>query len=98
MTQLEREIEAKLRKLVKEHGGFCLKWSSPGSSGVPDRIVLLPGGRVYFIETKRPKDGELSELQKWWGGMIIKLGFPWLCIWDEDDLDYFKQEITEGKK
>ena len=54
MTKLEKEIEKKLIAMVKRHGGLCLKWVCPGWSGVPDRIILLPGARVYFIETKRP--------------------------------------------
>ena len=55
MTPLEKEIEAKLVDVVKRHGGMCLKWVCPGWAGVPDRIVLLPGGKVIFVELKRPK-------------------------------------------
>lgn len=44
MEVLERELEAKLVHAVRSRGGLCLKWISPGASGVPDRIVLLPGG------------------------------------------------------
>lgn len=50
---LESEVEKKLVQGVKKLGGLCLKWVSPGYSGVPDRIVFLPGGRVYFVELKR---------------------------------------------
>ena len=90
MTKLEREIEAKLRRAVEAAGGKCLKWVCPGWSGVPDRIVLLPGGRIIFVETKRPKGGKLSELQKWWAKELIGLGFAYDQVWDEDDLAYFK--------
>ncbi len=51
---LEREVEAYLGKRVKKLGGRSYKWVSPGTSGVPDRIVVLPGGRVIFIELKAP--------------------------------------------
>ncbi len=51
---LERDIERHLVKRVKQHGGLCLKFSSPGRAGVPDRIVVLAAGRVLFIEVKRP--------------------------------------------
>lgn len=48
----ESEIEAHLRKRVREAGGWAPKWTSPGNVGVPDRMVLFPGGRVIFVEMK----------------------------------------------
>lgn len=50
----EREIEKYLRKRVAELGGLDYKWTSPGNAGVPDRIVVFPGGSVHFIELKAP--------------------------------------------
>ena len=50
----ENEIEAKLVKAVKAHGGVCWKFISPGTAGVPDRIVLMPSGRIAFVEVKAP--------------------------------------------
>lgn len=90
MTKLEKDIEKKLRKAVEAVGGKCLKWVCPGWSGVPDRLVLLPGGRLIFVETKRPKGGVLSDLQKWWAKQLIDLGFIYKQIWDEDDLELFE--------
>ena len=49
----ESEIERYLVDKVKGIGGLCMKWVSPGNSGVPDRIVIFDKG-VYFIELKRP--------------------------------------------
>ena len=51
----ERDIELKLRDAVKAVGGLCWKFTSPGTSGVPDRIVLMPKGRIAFVETKLPE-------------------------------------------
>lgn len=48
----ERDIEAYLRDRVKEVGGWAPKWTSPGNSGVPDRIVFMPGGHIVFVELK----------------------------------------------
>lgn len=90
MTKLEKEIEKKLRRQVEARGGLCLKWVCPGWSGVPDRIVLLPGGRLCFVETKKPSGGVLSKLQKWWAVKLGALGFAWYCIWDEEDLEFFR--------
>jgi hypothetical protein len=49
----ETRVEEKLRVLVKARGGWAIKLL-PSVSGLPDRIVLLPGGRIYFVETKSP--------------------------------------------
>lgn len=51
---LEQQIEQKLRIAVKAKGGLALKFVSPGTAGVPDRIVMIPGGRLYFVELKAP--------------------------------------------
>ena len=50
----EREIERKLVEAVRKTGGLALKFVSPGWSGAPDRIVLLPGGKAGFVEVKTP--------------------------------------------
>lgn len=59
----EREIEQKLVREVRNHGGMCFKFVSPSNSGVPDRIVLFPSGRIAFIELKAPGE-EPRPLQK----------------------------------
>ena len=48
----EKSIEVKLVDAVKTAGGGCWKFTSPGTSGVPDRIVLMPSGRIAFVEVK----------------------------------------------
>lgn len=50
----ESEIERYLKKQVVANGGKCWKWVSPGRRGVPDRIVIMPGGVVAFVELKAP--------------------------------------------
>lgn len=59
---LERKIEQKLKKEVERVGGLCLKFTSPGMAGVPDRLVLLPHGKICFAELKAPKQ-KLRPLQ-----------------------------------
>ena len=51
---LEAGLEQKMKTEVEAKGGMFLKWTSPGFTGVPDRIALLPGGRILFVEVKRP--------------------------------------------
>ena len=49
----EKYIEQQLAKEVRSRGGLCEKWNS-GTSGCPDRIVILPDGKVGFVEVKAP--------------------------------------------
>lgn len=51
---LEKQIEQKLIKATKEVGGIAPKFVSPGFDGMPDRLVLLPGGKLAFVEVKSP--------------------------------------------
>jgi hypothetical protein len=51
---LERDIEQALIRKVKQLGGMAEKFTSPAKRSVPDRICLLPGGRIIFVELKAP--------------------------------------------
>ena len=51
---LEKVMEQKLVRAVKAAGGLCPKCVSPGMDGMPDRLVLMPGGRMAFVELKAP--------------------------------------------
>lgn len=95
MTELEKDIEKKLRTRIENMGGRCLKWVCPGWIGVPDRIILLPGARIYFVETKRPKGGELSAMQKKWRKWLTELGFSYRVVWNETDLKFFLQYLED---
>lgn len=70
----ENIIEQRLRKETKARGGLAFKFVSPGMSGVPDRLVLMPGGRMAFVELKAPRKN-LRELQKKRKEQLEKLGF-----------------------
>ena len=84
---LEKEIERKLKVLVEgKLGGRCLKFVCPGWRGVPDRILLFPGGRVQFAELKRPKDGKVEPLQTWWKRKLEGLGFKVWHIYTLEDI------------
>ena len=50
----ERDIEKLLISAVKAVGGVAYKFVSPGHAGVPDRLVILPGGKTFFVELKAP--------------------------------------------
>ena len=70
---LEKSIENILRKAVEDEGGVCLKWTCPGHRGVPDRMILFPGGIIAFVELKRPgAKVKAGGLQEWWRMKILK--------------------------
>lgn len=58
----EKEVEQVLRDRVKKIGGTAYKFSSPGNSGVPDRLVVFPDGQIWFVELKT-MTGRLTALQ-----------------------------------
>ena len=50
----EKEIENYLVRKIKNKKGIAYKFTSPGNSGVPDRICMLPNGKIFFVELKSP--------------------------------------------
>ncbi|MBD0853079.1 nuclease [Corynebacterium striatum] len=50
----EKDVEQALTQAVKKAGGISLKLVSPGTAGIPDRLILLRGGKAGFIEVKAP--------------------------------------------
>ena len=74
MVTREASIEGYLRERVEALGGVCIKLSPVGLRGVPDRLIVLSGPRVIFVELKRPKGGVISALQHWWRKRLLALG------------------------
>ena len=70
----EKTVEEKLVKAVKGMGGICPKWVAPGFDGMPDRIVLLPDGRMGFVEVKAPGE-KPRPLQKSRHELLRSLGY-----------------------
>ena len=82
----ESLLERKLVRAIKNKGGMCLKFVSPGTRGVPDRLCLMPSGRLVFVETKAPT-GRPTPLQLKRHQELRALGFEVLVIDSEEDLD-----------
>lgn len=74
MATREASIEDYLKDRVKGLNGVCIKLSPVGLRGVPDRLIVLPGPRVVFVELKRPTGGVISALQHWWRARLVALG------------------------
>lgn len=70
----ESELERRLVTEVRKAGGMCLKFTSPSTRGVPDRIVLMPGGVMSFVEVKAP-GRRPSRLQEVMHHRLRSLGF-----------------------
>ncbi len=86
MPLLERDIERYLVRRTVEHGGKAYKWVSPGHIGVADRIVLLPGGVVWFVEIKTAT-GRLSPWQKVFAAEMRRMGMNYIVIRSKEEVD-----------
>ena len=89
----ENIIEQRLKKEIEKIGGKALKFVSPGVAGVPDRIVLMPGGIIIFVELKAPGK-KLRAMQEYRAKELRALGFRVECI---DSIDKIK-ELVNGLK
>lgn len=89
---LEKDIEKILTTEIKKLGGRAYKFISPGNSGVPDRIVVLPGGKMMFVELKA-KTGSLSVLQSVQVKRLIELGQKVYVVYGLKGLKDFFNEI-----
>lgn len=98
MQERERDVERTLSVMVRRHGGWCLKWVCPGWSGAPDRIVLLPGGRVIFVEVKRSNGGRVHPRQAWFAEQLQALGCQHRFVWSREDIEKLEQEIKGAKE
>lgn len=88
----EKYIESKLVKAAKEMEGIALKFVSPGFDGMPDRLVLLPIGRIAFVEVKSPGK-KPRPLQLARHEMLRKLGFKVFVLDDATDIEKILKEI-----
>ena len=88
----EKNVESNLVKAVKSMGGLAPKFISPGLDGVPDRLVLLPGGKMAFIELKAPGK-ELRPLQVRRKRQLEALGFSVYCIDSPEQIGGILSEI-----
>ena len=93
----EKELEKRLVRAVKDHGGLCPKFVSPGMAGMPDRLVLLPGRRLAFVEVKapgqRPRPLQIHRHEK-----LRALGFPVFVLDDPDRIPEIIEEAETCQK
>lgn len=91
----EKEVEQKLVRAVRSAGGLALKFVSPGLAGVPDRLLLFPGGRVAFCEVKapgeKPRPLQLHRMEQ-----LRKLGFRVYVVDGVEKIPKLIEMISEG--
>lgn len=93
MKESEKQIEQYLNKRVTAAGGITRKWISPGHNGVPDRLIFLPGGKIYPVELKAPgKKNALSPSQEVEHARLILLGSPPEVLSTRAEVDAFLEE------
>ena len=91
----EKIIEQKLVAAVKKHGGFCPKFVSPGFDGMPDRLMLLPHGRLAFVEVKAPGE-KPRPLQLARHRLLCRLGFKVYVLDSEEQIGGIIDEIINS--
>ena len=90
----EKHIEQKLVKAVNESGGICPKLISPGTDGMPDRMILMPEGRIGFVEVKVPGK-KLGRLQAKRHRQIHRLGFKVFVLDDSEKIPEIIREVEK---
>ena len=88
----EKTIEQKFRAAVGTAGGLAVKFTSPGFDGVPDRLALLPGGKIAFVEVKAPGE-KPRPLQLSRHRLLRRLGFKVYVLDDESQIGGMIDEI-----
>lgn len=92
----ESRIEKYFKKQVEKIGGKAYKWNPTGVIGVPDRMVLLPGGKVVFVELKAPGK-KLRKIQEYRAEELRRLGFQVECLDTIEKVGLFFKNMCEGE-
>lgn len=88
----ENQIERRLVEGIKKQGGMCMKFVSPGTAGVPDRIIITATGKILFVELKT-ETGHLSKIQMYTIGEMKKRGADVRVIKGLDEVKMLLAEI-----
>ncbi|MFQ7245436.1 MAG: VRR-NUC domain-containing protein [[Eubacterium] siraeum] len=91
----EKAIEQKLIKAVKAIGGIAPKFTSPGFDGMPDRLVLMPYGRIAFVEVKAPGE-KARALQLARHRLLRGLGFKVYVLDNEEQIGGIIDDIQSS--
>ncbi len=94
MSKPEAKVENALYNgVVDDLGGLCIKLNPLWYVGIPDRLVLLPGGRIFFIELKA-RTGRYGQNQHWWRDTLRRLGFKYEALWTISAVEQFLASVS----
>jgi Uma2 family endonuclease len=96
----ERDVERRLRFEAVRRGGYCMKITSEGDAGNPDRCVVLPASWCFIgapaqfrlVETKNPKTGRVRDIQKYKHDCLKRIGAPVYVLWTTEQVVEFYRE------
>lgn len=91
--EIEAKAETHLMESVELVGGMCPKFIDPSRRGAPDRMVMLPGHAIIFVEMKRFKLGTVKSWQKRYHADLRALGHRVEVLWSKEDVDEFLATI-----
>ena len=91
----ERQIEQRLVTETRKRGGMALKFVSPSFAGMPDHLILLPDGKMAFVEVKAPGQ-KPRPLQVKRHAMLRKLGFKVFVLDAASDIPMMLKKVVEG--
>ena len=94
MGSKENRVERRLIDGVKALGGITFKFVSPGRAGVPDRVVILPGGTVHFVELKA-RGGRASALQQRVLAKLRRMDVTALVLTGVDEVERYLDNLRE---
>lgn len=94
----ESEVESYLRRKAESYGGKCIKILPDYSRGIPDRLMMLPGGITIWVETKRPVGGRLSSYQLVRHRELRALGQQVEVVWSKAEADGLFEKLCADKK
>jgi hypothetical protein len=93
---LESSLEDTLLNVVRALGGKCIKLPARFIAGLPDRLILLPGPRIYFLELK--KEGKKPRaIQVYWLELLRGFGFPADFVAGKAELRAWIKKNLRGK-
>ena len=92
----EITIEMELKKEVESKGGLCFKLPAGLYSGIPDRLIILPGPDIYFVELKRDEKKKLSPRQEYFRNILFTLRARIIIIKGRSDLEKFLKEYVNA--
>lgn len=93
---LEKNVESYLKRKLFDLGIDCVKFVPDQAPGMPDRLALLPGGRVLWVELKTD-GGRLSDLQLYRHHWLARLGHDVRVIWSKEQVDDLVRELIDER-